>query len=88
MKKQKVINRVSSLLLAIVMVLGLCVSPVATQHAEAGQNDEVSADIKIVTTQDNLTFEEGKVEDISSYFTLSGLGFVYGNDTTDRKSVV
>ncbi|MGN0311631.1 MAG: M64 family metallopeptidase [Lachnospiraceae bacterium] len=82
MKKQKVINRVSSLLLAIVMVLGLCVSPVATQHASAGQ-DYITGDVKIVAQQDNVTFEEGKVEDVSSYFTVEypGAVYLYGYDT-------
>ncbi len=80
MKKQKMLNRVSSLILAVVMVLGLCVSPVATKNAQAGENDDLAGSLKIVATEDNLTFEEGKVGDLSSYFTLEcdGLTCLWG----------
>ncbi len=80
MKKQKMMNRVSSFILAIVMVLGLCFSPIAAQRASAGEEEATVDTVRIIATQDNLSFEEGQEEDLSSYFTLEyeGLYCLYG----------
>ena len=82
MKNHQMVNRISSLLLAVIMVLGMCVSPITVRQAKAeeGTEDETATGISIVATQDTVTFDEGKEEDLSSYFTLQyeGLYCLYG----------
>ncbi|MGN0170070.1 MAG: M64 family metallopeptidase [Lachnospiraceae bacterium] len=70
--KKRLYNRIGCLMLALFMALSMCVSPAATQQVKAGANDDISASIKIVPKQNNVTFAEGKVGDIASYFTVEG----------------